>query len=427
MFLLSVARQDKIFRNLLLALSISAICFFPRTVFADITEALSQGDFAVQEGNFKNAEEIFTRALKEEPENYRVLFSLAKVKVSLKKLSEADKLLDRILAMKVSNGRDVLVYMNGESAPLEAELVDEIVMPADDGKNNMRNYLDAKKRKSIPHYRLFFKKEGKMKLVPSDQARIKYTGVLRRVYEFAQELKANVKKRLMAAAGSTDKRETVALKGGCFMMGSAAGDADEKPVHKVCVASFKMDKHEVTQSSFQKVMGTNPSLLAGANLPVENVTWDEATGYCKKSGKRLPTEAEWEYAARGGQSAEYYWGSEVDAAKANFCDAHCTRNFQDASKDDGYKTAAPIGSFPPNPFGLYDMAGNVNEWVNDFMLENYYQTSPKQDPQGPSAGETFIIRGGGWNSNAHSIRHANRSSFMRDYRNDGVGFRCVAG
>lgn len=425
MSLFSDARNNNCFIKFSLTLSLCLTCLLPQNAFADITETLSKGDLAVQEGDFKTAEQVFTQALQEDPENYRVLFSLAKVKVSLKKLAEADKLLDQILAMKASNGRDVLVYMEGETDPLEAELVDEIVMPSDDGKNNMRNYLDASKKKGVPHYRLFFKKEGKMKLVPSDQARIKYTGVLRRVYEYAQELKANVKKQLLAAAGSTDQRETVAIKGGCFMMGSAAGDVDEKPPHEVCVSSFNMDKHEVTQSSFQQVMGTNPSLLAGANFPVENVTWGEATAYCKKSGKRLPTEAEWEYAARGGQTTEYYWGPEVDAAKANFCDANCTRNFRDASKDDGHQTAAPVGSFPHNPYGLYDMAGNVNEWVNDFMKENYYLTSPKQDPKGPSAGETYIIRGGGWNSNAHSIRPANRASFLHDYRNDGVGFRCV--
>ena len=315
--LLIASRLFKNCRPTLLALSVFSMCFVPQYIFADDTDLLRKGDMAVQEKNFQAAEKIFGQALSKEPENYRIIFSLAKAKVELKKFAEARDLLEKVLAMKVSNGRDVLVFMGEETEPLEAELVDEIVMPADDGKNNMRNYLDSQEKEAIAHYRLFFKKEGKMKLVASSQARIQYDGVLRRVYEYAQELDAKVKKQLIAEAGSNVPSEMISIKGGCFMMGSALGDVDENPVHEICLSPFKMDKHEVTQASFQQIMGTNPSFQVAGDLPVDNVTWDEAGEYCKKSGKRLPTEAEWEYAARGGSATEYYWSKTFDGSKGN--------------------------------------------------------------------------------------------------------------
>ena len=348
-------------RRFALTLSVFILCFIPQQIFGDDIALLRQGDKAVQEKDFQAAEKIFERALASDAENYRIIFSLAKAKVELKKLAEAKELLGKVLAMKVANGRDVIVYMADNPEPLAAELVDEIVMPAEDGRNNMRNYLDSQETEPIPLYRLYFKKEGKMKLVPSDEVRIQYDGVLRRVHELVRELDAKVKKRLLAQADATAPVEMILIEGACFMMGSELGDVDEKPVHQVCLSPFKMDKHEVTQASFQQTMGTNPSLSVAGDHPVDNVTWDEAKEFCGKSGKRLPTEAEWEYAGRGGADTEYHWSQSFDGAKVNFCDANCTLNIKTASMDDGYKTAAPVGSFPANPFGLYDMAGNVTE------------------------------------------------------------------
>jgi len=427
MALINTFCKDKKLKMFLLTLGVFCLCSSPQIIFGDNTDLLGQGDIAVQNKDFIAAEKIFSEALKNDPENYRILFSLAKAKVELKKIKEADVILDKVLAMKVANGRDVLVTLADGSGPFAAELVDEIVVPADDGKNNMQNYLDAQKEKPIPHYRLFFKKEGKMKLIPTSDVTLKYDGVLRRVYEYVQFLSAKVKKQLLARVASNTSSEMVAIKGDCFKMGSKNGDLDERPVHEVCLSPYKLDKYEVTQSSFQKVMGTNPSLLPVANHPVDNVTWYEARDFCKKVRKRLPTEAEFEYAIRGGTTSEYYWGDKFDGTKGNFCDTNCTLNIRKTSMDDGYKNAAPVGSFPPNPLGLYDMAGNVKEWLNDFILENYYEISPKKDPQGPHFGERrLVVRGGGWNSLPYFLRSAKRRSYIRDYRNDGVGFRCAS-
>jgi sulfatase modifying factor 1 len=427
MAFVKIFHKKKLLKLVLIVAGVFSLLVSPQNIFADNTDLLGKGDIAVQDKDFVSAEKIFSQALKNDPENYRILWSLAQAKVELKKFKEADVIMDKVLAMKVANGRDVLVTLADGSGPFAAELVDEIVVPADDGKNNMQNYLDARKKEPVPHYRLFFKKEGKMKLIPSSEIKLAYDGVLRRVYEYVQFLSAKVKKQLLAEVASNTSSEMVAIKGGCFQMGSNNGDLDEKPVHEVCLSPFKLDKYEVTQTSFQKVMGTNPSLLPVANHPVDNVTWYEARDFCKKVGKRLPTEAEFEYAIRGGTTTEYYWGDKFDGTKGNFCDTNCTLNIRDASVDDGYKNAAPVGSFPPNPLGLYDMAGNVKEWLNDFILENYYELSPKKDPKGPKYGERrLVVRGGGWNSLPYFLRSAKRRSYIRDYRNDGVGFRCAS-
>lgn len=402
------------------------IVLHPFSASADVTPLLQKGDQAVLERDFLAAENYFTQALSENPENYRIILSLAGVKAEMKKLEEADQLLDRILAMKVSNGRNVLVFMLGKKEPLEAEVVDETVFPPPKEKDNMRNYLDLKPKAVVPHYRFFFKKSGKMALVPKDKVRVQYVGVLRSFYVSAQELKAKVKKELIARASLEMKPvEMVALKGGCFPMGSVNGDVDEQPVHEVCLAPIKMDKNEVTQKAFQAVMGINPSQFQGGDLPVDSVTWDEADAFCRKSGKRLPTEAEWEYAARGGTSTEYSWGDAPQPDKANFCDSSCDLHIRSPIGTDGFKFTSPVGSYPPNPFGLHDMAGNVSEWTSDWILENYYQISPKDNPKGPDAGRAKVVRGGSWYSGSQGLRSANRSSLWRDYRKDGVGFRCV--
>ena len=226
-------------------------------------------------------------------------------------------------------------------------------------------------------------------------------------------------------------------------MGSDSGGPDERPAHKVCLSSFKIGKYEVRQKFFQNIMKNNPSQFPGADLPTDSVSWEDARDYCKKQGYRLPTEAEWEFAARAGTTNEFYWGDAVIGKEANFCDSKCDLNSRDANLTDGFKNTAPVGSFPPNSFGLYDMAGNVGEWVFDWMPvnENYYSISPEKNPRGSRpelnacsgvdcVGSYSITqkvnRGGSWNKKSSEMRSANRMDSHFQLRSDGTGFRCAA-
>lgn len=200
---------------------------------------------------------------------------------------------------------------------------------------------------------------------------------------------------------------------------------DEEPPHSIQVKRFHIDTHEVTQREFQRVMGENPSDFEGSNFPVEKVTWYEAAQYCKKLGKRLPTEAEWEWAAKGGADSTFAWGENVESKKANFCDQRCGKRWRESQFDDGFKHTAPVGSFPANGYGAFDMAGNVYEWVADWYDEDYYKKSPSDDPKGPEKGKFKVIRGGSWINYSAGVRPSDRTEAKPKKRLNFVGFRCA--
>ncbi|UCC44149.1 MAG: formylglycine-generating enzyme family protein [Candidatus Zixiibacteriota bacterium] len=227
---------------------------------------------------------------------------------------------------------------------------------------------------------------------------------------------------------------------GAFTMG---GDLDnEQPCHRVEITKpFYIGVYEITQEQYEKVMGSNPSGFTGPNHPVERVSWNDATAFCRKLSQmtgdhyRLPTEAEWEYAARGClESKKYSWGDQeipiVNGLKqANVADESARDGRPDskifAGYDDGYVGTAPVGSFAPNGFGLYDMAGNVWERCSDWYDENYYRYSPEQDPQGPSSGEKRVLRGGGYWFKSDCLRVAYRCGSPLDRGGNNDGFRVV--
>ena len=200
--------------------------------------------------------------------------------------------------------------------------------------------------------------------------------------------------------------EFVFVKGGCFAMGDTFGDGyfAEHPVHEVCVDNFYMGKYEVTQGQWAAFMGREPSCPGrGEHFPAGCVNYADVQTFMARlsqaTGKkfRLPTEAEWEYACRSGGKRERYAGfSEKDHIfrYANFCDVNCNYDWATGDHDDGHKDAAPAGSFLPNDLGLYDMSGNVWEWVADWFDEGYYEKSPRYNPKGPQFGQELLVRGG---------------------------------
>ena len=201
---------------------------------------------------------------------------------------------------------------------------------------------------------------------------------------------------------------------------------DEEPIHKVYLDAFHIDVYEITQEEYKKATGENPSEFQGGRLPVERVTWQESNDYCKNIGKRLPTEAEWEVAARGGmKDSTYSWGNIVESGKANFCDLLCEKKWKEKHFEDGFTNTAPVGSFPPNSYGLYDMAGNVYEWVFDWYDKEYYSNSPKKNPKGPQIGEYRVMRGGSWINYSVGVRPADRTDAKPSKRLNFVGFRCA--
>ncbi|HUI93614.1 MAG TPA: formylglycine-generating enzyme family protein [Chitinivibrionales bacterium] len=205
------------------------------------------------------------------------------------------------------------------------------------------------------------------------------------------------------------------IESGCFVMGSpdGEGDPDEHPQHRVCLSGFYMDRYEVTQEEYQRLTKKNPSVFSKCpNCPVEYVSWTEAKEYCERTGKRLPTEAEWEYAARGGTQTRYFWGNSMDTAYVWY------------QANAGNKTH-PVGQKRPNPFGLYDMLGNVREWCSDRFSDNTYRTSTVNDPVSVT-GRYPVMRGGSWMDDAKKVRCMARASENPKTKDSMIGFRCAA-
>jgi serine/threonine-protein kinase len=207
-------------------------------------------------------------------------------------------------------------------------------------------------------------------------------------------------------------------------MGSKNGDPDEQPVHEVYLDAFWIDKYEVTKTMYASF----DSSISAGQVPVQNLSWEQAAAYCTWVGSRLPTEAEWEKAARGSDERLYPWGNQAPASDfVNFADLNSHLSWEDPSVDDGYENVAPVGTYPAGAslYAVLDMAGNVAEWVNDWYDETYYSVSPESNPQGPSEGFFRVLRGGSYYSSATGIRAADRSWYIPEGSTDYIGFRCA--
>jgi formylglycine-generating enzyme len=284
---------------------------------------------------------------------------------------------------------------------------------------------------------------------------------------------------------------TVPLKGGTFLMGSASpakskshahpltgskadakdpahlvGEDDERPQHRVTLTPLVIDATEVTNAEFSSFiaatgyrtdaerkgyswvfkrgmkdweavdgadwrhpLGPGSTIAELANHPVVHVSWNDAAAFAKWAGKRLPTEAEWEYAARGGRKGDVYpWGNQLAPQNKPLANYWQGTWPNDNKLEDGFYYISPVASFSPNGFGLYDMTGNVWEWTADFYDSDYYKYSPAKDPRGPVSGQMRVARGGSWFCSANycgAYRVAFRGKSPQDSSFNNVGFRCA--
>jgi len=215
--------------------------------------------------------------------------------------------------------------------------------------------------------------------------------------------------------------ELVLIPAGEFMMGANDAGTFEKPAHRVRITRpFYMGKYEVTQQQYEAVMGKNLSRCKGARNPVETVSWNDASEFCRRLSARtgqevrLPAEAEWEYACRAGSRTRFCFG-DSDSQLGEYAWY---------GGNSGRKTH-PVGQKRPNPWGLYDMHGNVWEWCLDWYDSDYYEDSPPADPRGPSDGTSRVLRGGAWGNSPRGCHSAHRFASTPTFTGSYLGFRVV--
>ena len=250
----------------------------------------------------------------------------------------------------------------------------------------------------------------------------------------------------------------VLIKGGSFQMGSPDSEAwrsADETQHLVTVSDFYMSKYELTQKEYEEITGKNPSNFKGDRLPLENISWLDAVAYCNArsekdgltpvytiddqnvswdrsaNGYRLPTEAEWEYACRAGTITPFYMENSPSAEDANYYghypyeieENYFSQENLEVKPGEYRQTTVPVDSFSENPYGLYNMHGNVSEWVWDYYSE--YSTEAQTDPAGPASGTLRVYRGGGWNDFAKNMRSAYRATLEQNKGSFNLGIRLV--
>ena len=260
---------------------------------------------------------------------------------------------------------------------------------------------------------------------------------------------------------NVNREAMVEIPGAAFLMGSDRGEPAEKPVHRVVLSAYSLDRYETTNAEFAEFVsatdyvtdaerggvgwdwegkwreiqradwrhphGPESSIQGLDRHPVVQVSWNDAQAYCRWRGKRLPTEAEWEHAARGDGRRTYPWGDEPPRSeprnRASYGSDRCCR----ADEGDGYLFTAPVGSFPRgrSPFGVEDLAGNVWEWVEDWFDHEFYRNSASSIPVNNTTAERRVIRGGGWGNDADGLRSTLRHANPPDIGLSMVGFRCA--
>ena len=260
-----------------------------------------------------------------------------------------------------------------------------------------------------------------------DLRKTKQTEIARApIYDAGRELESKLSREITGRDGAP----MVLIPSGEFAMGSSAA-SDERPAHRVYLDEYYIDTFEVTISRYAKFLGAIPTqqaphqwnsvkLTEDGDRPVIGVNWSDADAYCRWTEKRLPTEAEWEKAARGTDGRKYPWGDEDPWEGA--------ANFGRCCGWSGFGLLAAVGTHQAgkSPYGVFDLAGNVWEWVADWYDSQYYKTSPDRNATGPLSGRDKVIRGASWSNRAGDLRASIRDKVSPTYRNYSIGFRCAS-
>lgn len=391
-------------------LGLDADATIAAAVADDRMKKFAAGYDFLKKHKYQEARTAFEAGLQQQPENAGAHFALGEACRGLKAWSCAEEHYETSLELDAKSSVAGLATQRGRKAKVW-RLLDEGKQAINEPNASPTRIAEAEDTLDLAN-----------RLGLDEEQRVVYQQLQGKIQ---QKSKLNRKKAVVASA----EGESMALvPAGEFIMGSTTGEADEQPMHRVYLDDFLMDKHHVTVEQYAKFLdSTSRERPPDWNImnrryhqkrPVVNVDWADADAYCRWAGKRLPTEAEWEKAARGTDGRTYPWGDEFP-----------TRFHANSMNQDwrNHGALTPVGMFEDgkSPYGVYDMAGNVWEWVSDWYDPDYFKTGPSKNPTGPSKGIFKVVRGGSWGSDINALRSSERETHTPSYRGLGTGFRCA--
>jgi len=391
-------------------LGLNADLTMAAAVFDERTKIFSTGYDLLQQHKYQEARMAFETGLQQHPANVMAHFYLGDACRGLKAWACAEEHYNTSLELNAKSSVAGLAKQRGRKAKVW-RLLDEGKQAINEPNAPPKQVAQAEDTLDIAN-----------KLGLDDEQQAFYQQLQEKIQ---QRHKGSQKKTV---SGPHQEQSMALVPAGEFTMGSLTGDADERPVHHVYLDAFYMDKHQTSVGKYGTFLEATsheaPEDWDVMNKPVHqkrpviNVHWADADAYCKWAGKRLPTEAEWEKAARGTDGRIYPWGNELPT------DFHANMKKEIWNN---HVVLTPVGLFEggKSPYGIYDMAGNVWEWVNDWYDQDYYKTGSLRNPTGPSTGNYRVIRGGSWGSSPKDLRSADRESRLPSFGGLGTGFRCA--
>ncbi|NWF72722.1 MAG: SUMF1/EgtB/PvdO family nonheme iron enzyme [Nitrospirae bacterium] len=370
----------------------------------------STGNDFLNQQKYQEARTAFEVDLKQDPANAMAHFYLGDACRGLKAWACAEEHYQTSLELDAKSSVAGLAKQRGQKAKVW-RLLDEVKQAADDPHISP---------KEVAHVEEVLDLANKLGL--DDEQQVAYYQLQQRI---PQGHKRSGPKK---ASGQVYEQSMVLVPAGEFTMGSSAGDPDEQPVRKVYLDAFLIDKYQMTVGKYGTFLDATAyeapadwdvmSKAMHQKRPVVNVDWADADAYCRWAGKRLPTEAEWEKAARGTDGRLYPWGNQLPT------DFHANMKKEVWNN---HVVLTPVGMYEggKSPYGVYDMAGNVWEWVSDWYSQDYYKTGPLRNPTGPPTGSYKVVRGGSWGSSPKDLRSTDRDSRLPSFGGLGTGFRCA--